>query len=90
MKNYLAVKRKGIWAHATTRMNFEDIVLNEKQGAKGHPLSMPHSTGVRSWGRQIPRDRKWKDLPGAGELVFNTDRVSVSQGEKSFTTRRKY
>lgn len=84
MKNYSAVKRKEIWAHATTWMNFEDIALNEKPGAKGHPLSMRHSTDLRFWGSQIPRDRTWKGLPGAGELIFNTDRVSIFQDEKSY------
>lgn len=53
MKHSSALKRKEIWAHATAWMDFEDITLNEKLDAKGHPLSVYHSMYLRYLGQSV-------------------------------------
>ena len=70
---YSPLKRKGIWTHAVTWMNLEDIMLGETSQSSVRQASHPHLYGIP---RIVKFRRPW--LPGAGagvvengELVFN-------------------
>ena len=83
-----SLKRKEILSHATTRMNLEDMTLNERsQTQKDKFCVVPLTGGPKR--TQIHRDRKaerWVQGLGEGgrELAFHGDGVSVLQDENSF------
>ena len=87
MEYYSSFKSKGILTYAATWMKIEYIILREiSQSQRGKYCMIPLTWGT--YDSHIHRDRKHK-VGGQGlrgkewELLFNQNRVSVSQGEKS-------
>ena len=85
MEYYSTLKESENLRYITTWANLENITLSERSQIKTGQI-LPDATHLRSpvWSNSETESRRWApQAGGGGELVFNRDRSSVLQIEKT-------